>query len=279
MNETWSLVLLEGRLWVLNSPTGIPIYDFNFRSFFSCTTPWQRTKVVEAVGRIGAFDDYELTYNRLLAEGVKLVHSPEEHFRLSQLPGWYPLIRDITPRSRWYSEIPNARDIEQDFQWPVFVKGVRQTSRHKRSLAIINTPEQFESAMEVYRSDRILRWQTLVVREFVPLRPIEDSDQNRIPSSFEFRTFWWRGRCVGAGPYWWEGRKYDWTASERQKALTLGADVAKRVNACFVVVDLAMTTTGEWIVIECNDGQESGYAGISPIGLWQKVLSMESDQS
>jgi hypothetical protein len=277
VNDGWNLLLLDDKLWVLNAPTGVPIYDFDFRAFFPCTTPWQRTKEVLAVGRIGAFADYETTYSGLLAEGVRLVHSPELHFRISQLPGWYPLIEAVTPRSRWFSEIPSASDVEQDFQWPVFVKGIRQTSRHQRSLAIISNPEQFESAMEVYGHDRILRWQPLVVREYVPLRPVEDSGQTRIPSSFEFRTFWWRGRCVGAGRYWWEGRMYDWNPTERQQALALAEDAAQRVNACFVVVDIAMTATGRWIVIECNDGQESGYAGVSPIGLWQKILRIEEE--
>lgn len=39
-----------------------------------------------------------------------------------------------------------------------------------------------------------------------------------------------------------------------------------------MVIDLAMTATGEWIVIECNDAMESGYAGVSPLGLWQSLL-------
>jgi hypothetical protein len=30
-----------------------------------------------------------------------------------------------------------------------------------------------------------------------------------------------------------------------------------------------------WIVVECNDGQESGHAGIAPIGLWQAVVAAE----
>jgi hypothetical protein len=43
----------------------------------------------------------------------------------------------------------------------------------------------------------------------------------------------------------------------------------------FLVVDIAQTETGQWIVIECNDGQESGYAGVSPFGLWQRIVDLE----
>jgi len=42
-----------------------------------------------------------------------------------------------------------------------------------------------------------------------------------------------------------------------------------------LVVDVAQSIDGRWIVIECNDGQESGYAGVSPIGLWQNIIALE----
>ena len=275
LNKDHTLLFLDQNTWVLSARTGIPIYDFDFRAFFPSTSPCQRNAEITAVSRTGAIEDYDATYAELLAEGIRLIHSPEVHYRASRLPDWYPLIRDVTPRSRWFSEIPTPQEVEQEFTWPVFVKGDRQTSRHQRSLAIIHTPDQFLAAMEAYRDDSILRWQQVVVREFVPLRLVDDADQNRIPSSFEFRTFWWRNQCVGSGRYWWDGRHYTWSSNERAEGLALAEDVAKRVNAPFLVIDIAMRTNGNWIVIECNDGQESGYAGMSPIGVWQNILCIE----
>jgi hypothetical protein len=32
------------------------------------------------------------------------------------------------------------------------------------------------------------------------------------------------------------------------------------------------------IVIECNDGQESGYAGVSPFVLWKEVVRIERER-
>ena len=40
-------------------------------------------------------------------------------------------------------------------------------------------------------------------------------------------------------------------------------------------MDVAQTTAGDWIVIEVNDGQESGYAGVAPVALWQRVVDVE----
>jgi hypothetical protein len=63
---------------------------------------------------------------------VRFVNSPEEHMRRAQFSGWYSLLDDLTPRSVWFAEIPGARQIEQEFRWPVFVKGMRQTSRRQQ---------------------------------------------------------------------------------------------------------------------------------------------------
>jgi hypothetical protein len=40
----------------------------------------------------------------------------------------------------------------------------------------------------------------------------------------------------------------------------------------FLVVDFAKAASGEWLIIECNDAQEAGYASIPPQALWRKVL-------
>ncbi len=200
--------MVDEALWLLRSETGLPAYDFPIDRFFPCRRPWQRPPHIEVLGRVGAFQDYASRYDELLGCGMRLVHTPEEHLRCSDLTLWYPLIEDLTPRSVWFDEAPEAVEVGRMLGWPVFVKGARQTSRHRRSLSIIDGPAAFSAVMAAYRDGPIPRWQRVVCREFVPLRPVEDPAPDRIPSSFEFRTFWWRGKLVGFGPYWWEGRRY-----------------------------------------------------------------------
>jgi ATP-grasp domain, R2K clade family 3 len=129
------------------------------------------------------------------------------------------------------------------------------------------------------RADPILHWQQLVVREFVPLRPIAADMGEKIPASFEFRTFWWRGKLVGAGPYFGHAARYTWTSAERAAALHVAGLAAARVPVTFLVVDVAQRADGGWIVIEVNDGQESGYGGASALGIWQGVLDLEAGGS
>lgn len=273
------LLLVDETFWLLKSETGQPAYDFPIEMFLPCRRPWQRPPEIRAIGRIGAFVDYAARYERLLRCGIRLVHDPEEHLRCSELPRWYRLLADLTPRSLWFDEVPNAREVGQMLGWPIFVKGARQTSRHRRSLSIINGPEAFETAMRSYRNDPILRWQRIVCREYVPLRPVEDRWEipDRIPNSFEFRTFWWRGRLAGFGPYWQSGRSYRPTEAERAEAIAVAREAALRIGTAFPVIDIAQAADGRWLVVECNDGQESGYAGVHPLALWQSLLAFEAD--
>jgi len=270
------LLLLNELLWVWTQPIGVGIYDFDFRSYFPCRQPWKRPPEITAVGRCGALEDYQAEYEKLRAEGIRLIHSPKQHLRASELTEWYPLLIGQTPRSEVYREAPRGETVAESFPFPVFVKGSRQTNRHQKSLSIAHTPREFDEMMQRYANDPILSWQPVVVRELVRLRLVETSSQGKIDSSFEFRTFWWKNQFVGGGRYWWEGRPYQWSDTERSEALRLAEFTAKLIDVPFLVVDLAMTVDGQWIVIECNDGQESGYAGVSPLALWQKVLEIES---
>jgi hypothetical protein len=52
------------------------------------------------------------------------------------------------------------------------------------------------------------------------------------------------------------------------------AEVNERIklHANFYVVDVAQTEKGDWIVIELNDGQQSGLSDNSPVALYRWLL-------
>ncbi len=270
------LLQLDEALWLIRAPIGTPNYDFPFENFFPCRHPWRPVEGITAVARVGAIETYPAVYERLLTSGISLIHTPDQYSRCTELPAWYPLLRDLTPESYWFRVPPQASEVSDRLSWPIFVKGERQTSRHRKSLSIIDGPEAFEQAMAAYREDPILRWQQVVFRRFVPLRPVAgDGPADRLPRSFEFRSFWWKGEFAGIGPYWFEGEPYSMTAAEEVEALRLAGEAAQRIDVPFLVVDVAQAADGRWIVIECNDAQESGYAGVPPIGVWQRIIGIE----
>jgi hypothetical protein len=270
------IFLLEDSIWIAHSHIDVPRYDFVFERFFSCRHPYQRPQMIEAVGRFGVTDDYTALYNALQADGISLIHTPEQHHLTSELTAWYTLLEDITPRSLWFDSPPKASVIEEQFSYPIFIKGSRQTSKHKAEMSIVRSREDYDLVAQHFQDDPILHWQSFVCREFIILRPVPITQiSNKIPPSFEFRTFWWRGEHVGSGAYWTDFASYSWTDAEKSAALQQAQKAAERLNVIFVVIDVAQTMNGEWIVIECNDAQESGYASVAPIALWQNIIDIE----
>lgn len=272
------VIHLEEALWLVTRSVGVPAYDYDFERCFICRRPWQRPTVVEAVARMGVVEDYADVYARFLRQGVRLIHSPDQYALSSRLSGWYPLIEDLTPRSHCFAQPPPVETVESLFQWPVFLKGDRQTSRHRAAFSIIRSAAAYREAIAAYAEDPVLRWQTLALRAFVPLRPVPAPATDKIPPAFEFRTFWWRGQCVGFGAYWSAYVRYQCTPLEELQAIRVARTAVERLKLPFLVVDLAQTASGAWIVIECNDGQESGYADIQPLRLWQKIVAIERER-
>lgn len=270
------LVNVEDALWICEKEIGVPGYDFRFQDYFACRHPIYLNEEIRAVARMGATNDYRRRHEELLEWKVRLIHSPEEYERTSNLPNWYPLIREFTAKSVWYDGIPTVAEIESEFTWPIFIKGERQTSRHARSMSIIEGPDQFQEVMQLWRQDDILHWQKVVCREYLKLKPVVPGNQDTIQKSFEFRTFWWKDACVGIGPYW-NSERYELAEIQRSDLVNLGRKVARLIDVTFLVIDLALRENEQWIVIECNDGQDSGYTGVNPFQLWNNLLRVVGD--
>ncbi|WP_371396725.1 ATP-grasp domain-containing protein [Fretibacter rubidus] len=262
---------IEGKLVIVSETIGVSVYDFNFDLYFRTSHPYRFNEEKLCVLRLGAVGDYEAKYKEMLGHGLRLVNTPEEHLRATELDKWYPLIEDLTPRSMIFDLLPNSEIVEKNFDWPVFIKGSRQTSKHSAALSIAKNRIQYEKIKAYYRQDEILHWQKPVIREFVPLKKVAGVVPHQVPTSLEYRSFWWNGNCVGCGRYWYQVPMY--STPDLNKGLELAREAAKRVDVPFLVIDFAKTNDGQWIVIECNDGQESGYTDIIPQILWADVLA------
>src|SRR5688572_564842 len=95
------IFLLEDSIWIATQNIGLPIYDFNFQTYFACKRPWERPEKVTAIGRFGVTTNYSELFSQLVEQGIKLIHNPDEYLKASELPNWYPLIEDLTPKSKW----------------------------------------------------------------------------------------------------------------------------------------------------------------------------------
>jgi hypothetical protein len=124
-----------------------------------------------------------------------------------------------------------------------------------------------------WQKDEVLFWQKVAVREYVPLQVIDaESFPNMVPISYEFRFFYFEKKCMAYGPYWYMGKQYSLSKEELTEVLKLTDWAADRIGARFPAIDVAKTASGEWIIIEINDAQESGFVGVNPIELWTNVI-------
>ncbi len=271
MNFAW----VEDRLFVVSETVGVSSYDFDFDLHFACSHPYALDGEKPCVLRVGPVADYPARYAEMLGMGLRPVNSPQEHALASELEHWYPLLRDVTPRTRVFDALPSADEIEASFQWPVFLKGSRQTSKHNPELAVIRDRAHYERAMGLYRRDPILHWQKPVVREFVALQPVAGAVPGKVAPSVEYRSFWWHGECVGWGRYWYQLPPYE--SADIGQGLAFAREAAAALKVPFLVVDFARTRAGDWIIIECNDAQESGHAGVPAHAMWREVLARVAD--
>src|SRR5262245_22307034 len=135
------LVHVEDAFWVLVRPIGRPTYDFAFDRFLACRRPWRPPEGIRAIARVGAVDRHAELAAICAEHGVEPLQNETQHLRASELPHWYPEISDLTPTSLWGASPPTVDEIEAGLGWPVFVKGARQTSRHRASLHIAEEPD------------------------------------------------------------------------------------------------------------------------------------------
>ncbi len=272
-------LLVEDVVRVAAARTGSPAYDFDFRLLLDSRTVPMDDQLGTVVMRVGPIADYGSLCSELGELDGRPVNSVAEHVRASELSAWYSLLRDMTPESWVFDGHPTLAEVLRAASLPLFVKGDRQTSRHRADRAVAKTEADLEAVLQLYRDDDILHWQRVVVRELVQLRRVGGTTPGGLPATFEFRTFWWHGELVGSGPYWGSTAEFRWTDAERAAALEVAGQAALRLQVPFLVVDVAQDVDGRWLVIECNDAQESGYAGVNALSLWRAVLDQSREET
>lgn len=268
-----------GNIAVLQCNTGNDVYDFDFRNHFECKSVLKEIEDPILL-HIGAVEDYAGIEDMVEQMGMKLLVHEAEHLRCSTIEGWYPVLKDKTPYTKVFDELPPVEEILKDFTFPVFIKGNRQTNRHKKSQCIIEDEKAYETLRNEWKNDPILSWQKVAVREYIQLQTIDaTSYPDMVPISYEFRFFYFEGKCMAYGPYWYMGHQYTLDAEELAEVLKLTDWAAEKLAVIFPSIDVAKTASGEWIIIEVNDAQESGFVGVNPITLWNNTIDAAQNRT
>lgn len=165
----------------------------------------------------------------------------------------------LTPRSAWIPRRPpfthqELSDLLKSFDGPVIVKDYVKSEKHAWTQACF-IPDARDITHALGVIDRFIELRGrdfaggLVLREFVRLKPIGHDERSGMPLSRELRSFWMGTTCVAVSDYW---------RNDASDPLPkVARDAARLIDRPFFTIDVAMTDTGEWIVIEVGDGQVS----------------------
>jgi hypothetical protein len=239
-------------------------------------TPF-RTQIPEdsmVIGRMSTFPFYEELWNELQLKNSRLVNSPGVRRWITEMEWVRDLEEDnLTPRTwfnKGYANVP-----ETDHGW--VVKG-RVNSRKFQwdSMMRARNRDELENVMRNLRHDQRIADQGLVIREYVPLEKV-DEGINDMPITNEWRFFFLDGQEVASGFYW--AIVSEDKLPEENEPPQEAKMVAKKAQYhlekvyeySFVVVDVAKTKAGKWIVIELNDAQQSGLSTIDPFLFYNQL--------
>jgi hypothetical protein len=228
------------------------------------------------VGRYSVLPYYrELEYD-LMAKGCRLLNSHREHLYIADVMQWggeHGDLAGMTPRS-WdgsWAHLPEGAYV---------VKGKTNSRKHSWATHMFApTKAHLGDVVRRLMDDTFIRDQGVVIREYVPLKEIGEPGIGGLPVTNEWRTFWLaldsqRPVCLAHGFYWSSHPEALSAASLPDNVLQgMAFDAAQKIaeHASFFVLDLAETVSGEWIVVEVNDGQMSGLSEIDPDVLYRNL--------
>ena len=229
------------------------------------------------IGRYSVLPYYKELETDLSYNKSELINSHTEHKYIADLKNWANHIDEdgdtligLTPRT-W----TNLSDIPDDPNIKFVLKGETNSKKEKWKTHMF--AENKQQAIKVYlrlRDDRFYDNQEIYIREFVELETYFVDEITGQPVTKEFRFFCYQNEVIAGGFYW--SNHVD-NIEPKPSIEEVPKDFLKRLtkviskNATFYVIDVAKTKSGEWLLIEINDGQMSGLSEVDPDELYSNL--------
>jgi hypothetical protein len=232
-----------------------------------------RTKCKDnlVIGRYACLPHYNELAADLCMVGSRLINSPQEHRWIANF-NWYDQLKDYTPRT-WFGYDFNLSNC-CDYNGPFVVKGRTNSKKFQwNKMMFARDKLQATNIACDLMADSYIGEQGIVFREYVPLETYEIG-VNGLPFTNEWRMFFHRDILLSCGYYWSIAEKTDYECPP--EAIAFATEVAKIAKsfATFFVLDVAKTEDGRWILIEVNDGQQSGLSENNPHMLYKNLATV-----
>jgi hypothetical protein len=228
--------------------------------YFTCINRRPEIKHGDLViGRYSLWPFYSDQEKDIEYVGAKLINNYHQHLYIADLQNYVADLQELTPRT-W----DNLQNLPENMSFVLKGETNSRKSNWKHDMFASNKKE----AIEVYgrlANDSLIGYQKIYIREYVPLIKYLDGI-NDMPVTKEFRFFVAYGKIL-CGDYYWQNYIDD--LPEKPKISDVPLDFLQKVinrvgnKSNFYVIDVGQRLSGEWVVIELNDGQQSGLPGIS----------------
>jgi hypothetical protein len=219
-------------------------------------------------------EEYEALDEALGAMGHELMTTPAQYAAAHYLPNWYPKLKGYTARSVWTegTDATEAWHAAQALGSPPWLVKDHVKSAKERWAEACFVPagasrQDFERICGALLEERGERFERgFVVRRFLPFKVRGRTPAG--PAHLEYRLFFGHGRLLAAeSSDDFDVDVPDFSAFER---------LARRIDARFFAMDVAMLEDGRWAVVELNDGGVSGIPpSIDPRELFGALLGVE----
>ena len=198
----------------------------------------------------------------LISLGCKIINSYSQHRWVANFD-YYEEVKKYTPET-WFDD-----NFYMAKEGKYIVKGRTNSRKHqwKTKMLSNNKSDALRIASELLNDDPMIGEQGIIFRKYIPLKTYEIG-MNGLPFTDEYRFFFYKTKELCHGYYWGIAENTSHKISEEgiKFAHKLAEKVARHVN--FFVLDVAQTESGEWILIEINDGQQSGLSLCDPDELY-----------
>lgn len=248
---------------------------------FICTpnfTDLQKGDVV--ISRYTVLPFHEDVYREYENIGVIVANDIKAHRFCADIFRWYPFFQKITPKT-WnqydLAKLPENRSY--------VLKG--ETNSKKAYWNTHMFAENKKEAINVFSrlvDDGLVGNQQIAIREYVPLK-LFMYGINGMPITKEFRYFFLGDQVVSRGFYWQnyvdELLPDNYALPEEKYSLKLFIDhIAETMaeHTDFSCVDIAQTQSGDWIVVEVNDGSMAGLSCIDPKEFYRNLYELSVER-
>lgn len=199
--------------------------------------------------------------------GAHTINTYNQHRYAADLQNYVYDLKELTPKT-WerLQDIPEVG--------PFILKG--ETNSRKSNWKRDMFAPTKKDAIEIHgrlTDDSLIGQQKIFIREYVPLLTYLEGIGG-IPITEEYRFFAAYGEILAGGFYWQNHiDDIDAVPDHNNVPKEFLAKVLERIGnqINFVVIDVARTATGEWIVIELNDGSQSGTSCIDLDVLYSRL--------